>query len=72
MAGPYPFSFRAAILKMMAGLVVVSMCAPARLALATMHCACEPQNTRTKASCDGVLLTVFESPCVAVRTARYT
>ena len=62
MAGPYPFSFRAAILKMMAGLVVVSMCAAARFALGTMHCACEPQNTRTKASWLGVLVTVFESP----------
>ena len=37
-AGPYPLSFLAAILKMMAGLVVVSMWAAAREELGTTHC----------------------------------
>ena len=36
-AGPYPLSFLAAILKMMAGLVVVSMWAAAREELGTTH-----------------------------------
>ena len=75
MAGPYPLSFLAAILKMMAGLVVVSMCAAARLELGTTHCALGPQNTRTKASCEGEEDTVLVSPwaeVVADFTARYT
>lgn len=37
-------------LKMMAGLVVVSMWAAARLLLGTTHWALGPQKTRTKAS----------------------
>ena len=68
-------SFLAAILKMMAGLVVVSMCAAARLELGTTHWALGPQNTRTNASCDGLEETVLVSPWVEVVadfTARYT
>ena len=49
-AGPYPFSFLAAIRKIMAGFVVVSMCAAVRLEFATTHWAAGPQNTRTKAN----------------------
>ncbi len=66
-------SFLAAILKMIAGFVLVSMCAVVRLALGTTHCALEPQNTRTKASWLGELDTVFVSPwldVVALFTAR--
>ena len=68
-------SFLAAILKMMAGLVVVSMWAAARLELGTTHWALGPQNTRTKASWEGDEETVLVSPWVVVCadfTARYT
>ena len=46
----------------MAGLVVVSMWAAARLELGTTHCALGPQNTRTNASWLGLLETVLVSP----------
>ena len=69
-AGPYPFSFRAAILKMMAGLVVKSMCAEARLAVVTTHEGFGPQYTRTNANWAGV--PGFCSVAAAFRTARYT
>ena len=49
-AGPQPFSFLAAIRKIIAGLVVVSMCAAVRLELATTHWAEAPQKTLTKAN----------------------
>ena len=73
MAGPYPLSFLAAILKMMAGLVVVSMCAAARELLGTTHWAEGPQNTLTNASWEGEEDTVLVSPwaeVVADFTAR--
>ncbi len=75
MAGPYPLSFLAAILNMIAGLVLVSMCAADRLELGTTHWALGPQKTRMKASWLGEELTVLVSPweeVVALLTARYT
>ena len=66
-------SFLAAILKMMAGLVVVSMCAAAKELLGTTHWAEGPQKTLTKASCEGEEDTVLVSPwaeVVADFTAR--
>ena len=62
MAGPYPLSFLAAILNMIAGLVDVSMCAACRLEAGTMHCALLPQKTRTKASWLGEEDTVLVGP----------
>jgi hypothetical protein len=58
---------------MMAGLVVVSIWAAAKLLLGTTHWADGPQKTRTKASWLGLLDTVFVSPwaeVVADLTAR--
>jgi hypothetical protein len=57
----------------MAGLVVVSICAAAKLLLGTTHWADGPQKTRTKASWLGLLDTVLVSPwaeVVADLTAR--
>jgi len=76
-AGPYPLSFLAAILNMIAGLVDVSMCAACRLEAGTMHCALLPQKTRTKASWLGEEDTVLVGPAgpevvAADFTARYT
>lgn len=42
-AGPYPLSFLAAILNMIAGLLVVSMCAAPSCVLRTVHWLLAPQ-----------------------------
>lgn len=67
----YPFSFLAAILKMMAGLLVVSTWAEARCVELTTQYGLGPQYTRTKARAAGPGFWSPAGPAV-LRTARYT
>ena len=67
----HPLTLRAAILKMIAGLLVQSMWAAARLAELTTQDGLGPQYTLTKASWAGVVgLASPDAPLMVLRTAR--